>query len=284
MLKIGIETSAYFGMYDSQEGLKKMKAHGYDCADYRNLADLDRGVYYEEASFEGYLSKEREYAQEAGIELFQLHAPWPPQDRQKATFDAKVKELCRVVYGASLLGCKHVVVHTAMPFGWDREPDADYALKFNVDFFEAILPTAERYGICLCIENLPMTALKYSRMPHLIELVDRLDHKNVGICLDTGHCAVFSDDPGDMALLAGERLKAIHVHDNNGDCDLHQIPYFGVINWKHFGECLGKLNFQGAFSLETMIPKDYPRNLREEMQICLAKLAKNMADQISIGR
>ena len=30
MLKIGIETSAYFGMYDSKEGFQKMKAHGYD--------------------------------------------------------------------------------------------------------------------------------------------------------------------------------------------------------------------------------------------------------------
>ena len=38
MLKTGIESTAYFGVDDYEQGLKKAKSHGFDCVDYQDMA------------------------------------------------------------------------------------------------------------------------------------------------------------------------------------------------------------------------------------------------------
>ena len=77
-----------------------------------------------------------------------------------------------------------------------------------------------------------MTKLSLSRVGDICGLIDELDSPFVGMCLDTGHCSVFGDDPGEMVRLAGPRLRTLHVHDNNGKSDLHWLPYTGVIKWE----------------------------------------------------
>lgn len=279
-MKTGIMTGAYFGMAGSESGFRKMKEHGYDCADYQNLMNMNDKLYSCSAGeFEAYLRRERDNARSAGIEISQVHAPWPTDDTSPEKREAKLEAMKKAIYGTYLLGCSDIVIHPVMPFGWGDEPDPAESRKLNIGLFTALLPTAKEYGVYLNIENMPMTKLSLSRVGDICGLIDELDSPFVGMCLDTGHCSVFGDDPGEMVRLAGPRLRTLHVHDNNGKSDLHWLPYTGVIKWESFRDALSEANFAGALSIETAVSAKYPLQLREYMQIGLLRTARYLAGQ-----
>ena len=91
-----------------------------------------------------------------------------------------------------------------------------------------------------------------------------LNHPQLRVCLDTGHCAVFEYSPGKaVRQISGELLGALHVHDNNGREDQHKLPYDGIIDWADFARALREVNFSGVLSLETGYKKNLPEHLQE---------------------
>lgn len=44
-MKIGIGSTSYFSTYDYEEGFKKIKSHGYDCVDYKNISSTKSEIY-----------------------------------------------------------------------------------------------------------------------------------------------------------------------------------------------------------------------------------------------
>ena len=45
MMKIGIESAGYIEHYGLREGLRRMKAQGYETLDYQTLADTETSLY-----------------------------------------------------------------------------------------------------------------------------------------------------------------------------------------------------------------------------------------------
>lgn len=93
MRKISIETDAYFpsNTLDSElvyAGFKAMKAHGYDAADYQHfVVTTDPLFSLSDDAFERTLAEHRQAAEEADVELYQVHGPWrhPPKDATEGT-------------------------------------------------------------------------------------------------------------------------------------------------------------------------------------------------------
>ena len=55
---------------------KKMKEHGFDCADF-GMSDTSSWVYSSpEEEVVAKFSHERKLAEEAGVEIWQIHGPW----------------------------------------------------------------------------------------------------------------------------------------------------------------------------------------------------------------
>lgn len=72
-------------------------------------------------------------------------------------------------------------------------------------------------GINLAVENLQQD-------PHLFGLLESLD---IALCLDTGHMGISGNYEGLKKYF--HRIKALHLHDNDGKKDLHLIPGDGVL-------------------------------------------------------
>lgn len=53
------------------------------------------------------------------------------------------------------------------------------------------------------------------------------------------------------AARTGGRIKALHIHDNDGEDDEHLAPFTGSINWPAFCECMRNIGYSGDFSFET---------------------------------
>lgn len=183
----------------------------------------------------------------------------------------------KAVIGTKALGSRLFVVHPVMPYGWDPEPDAEFAHRINVEYFSELCDFAAKYDVLVCIENMPTARHRLARVPALCELIDELARPNFFMCIDTGHCSCIGDDCGEMIRVCGKHLAALHVHDNKGRYDDHLMPYFGVLNWKSFKSALADIGFTGVLSIEADVPP-LPEPLREKAFALLAETAKSLAD------
>ena len=76
-------TSSYLHTYGFEEGLKRMKSHGYDALDYGGLCHTEDKIFHvSESEFAATLRREREIIEANGLFVNQTHGAWrwPAQD------------------------------------------------------------------------------------------------------------------------------------------------------------------------------------------------------------
>lgn len=280
-MRIGLESSAYFELYDYEEGFKKLKEHGYSCIDYSELCKRHSDLYtFNEDKYRGFLTEIGKSADKHDVEITQLHGLWPTDDRTREQREESISYFIKAIEGAHYLGCKNVVVHPFLPFGWFEETDKEEIWRINVNLFTRLVEYAEKYNVTVCVENLPFSLIEMSRVKAVKNLVREINHPNLKVCLDTGHANVFHNDIAADVRLLGDDLATLHIHDNKGNWDQHLIPYMGNIKWDGFLTALKEIGYKGAFTLETMISPNMPQPFKEEMQLLLARMARQMADKI----
>lgn len=283
-MKTGITDSAYLLRYGYPEGLRRMKAHGYDCLDYQRFADTTGPLFaLNDAEFARTLGEQRRQIEDAGIEITQTHGPWryPPQDATPEDRAERFEKMSRSILGTALLGCKHFVIHPIMPFGPDKDPEPQRFWDMNIEFMTRLTDVARQHQVIICFENMPMLAHSIATPEAILRFAKTIDSPWFKVCLDTGHCAVFGLSPADAVRLLGkDYLRVMHVHDNNGRNDFHWLPYNGVVDWQAFSDALAEIGYEGAVSLECEIPRKFPNDIVEPAEKALATVAAKIARQI----
>ncbi len=277
-MKTGIEGSYYLNKQTGITDYEAMKRHGFDCVDYGRLCDTTTELYsMDDDAFCKLMQEEKERADKAGIKIFQIHGPWPVDDTAEEKTKQNMEFMKRAVLGASVLGKAYLVVHPVMPYGWNKEEDAEYARRVNKEFFTELCEFAKPYGVTVCIENMPFPNCKLSYMEALADFVNELDIDNFKICLDTGHSNVCKEAPGEMIRKYSSLIKTLHLHDNRGWTDEHAMPYTHDIDWSDFKKAIKETGFEGCLSLEIHGPKQYcPDDIKEEMLKTACKIAKSL--------
>ena len=69
-------------------------------------------------------------------------------------------------------------------------------------------------------------------------------------CFDSGHAYAGSQEPSHMLKLLGDKVKVLHLHDNDGLDDLHLPPTFGTIDWNKLCKPLKEIGFDGYINME----------------------------------
>lgn len=284
MIKVGIESGAYLGRYGFAEGLKKMVAHGYEALDYQDFCNTETPLFQcSEAEFEKRLKEERKQIEDAGLVISQTHGPWrwPPQDFTEEQRAERFEKMAKSIRGNAILGCENFVIHPIMPFGDNQDPEPEKLWSMNYEFMGRLTEVAKEYGVVICFENMPMRALSLSRPSEILKFVKNINSDHFKMCLDTGHCAVFGESPAEAVRLIGKDiLRVLHIHDNNGQGDLHWIPYTGVIDWTDFAAALQEIGFEGAASLECAVPGKIPADIRDLAELSLCRMAYKIAGRI----
>jgi sugar phosphate isomerase/epimerase len=103
----------------------------------------------------------------------------------------------------------------------------------------------------LCVEPIPGRALPSAAAA--LDWLARVNHGNLALLLDTGHCLISREDPAEVVHQAGKRLGYVHLDDNDGQGDLHWPLFTGVLTEIQLAACLMALHeqgYRGALSLE----------------------------------
>ena len=127
----------------------------------------------------------------------------------------------------------------------------------------------EGTGVTLCIEN--MFSVPQCRTVEQIKGIIRdAEGKNLAICLDTGHlhlsrCHEMTKETfREFILGAGPLLQALHITENNGLGDTHQMPYsarYGI-DWKEVMRALKDVGYKDLFNLEILGEREAPLPIR----------------------
>jgi len=134
-------------------------------------------------------------------------------------------------------GCSEIMVRFSLTDSW-LEPATEFWKKEIVRYAKA--------GVRVVLENI----VEQNPDP-LIELVDRVGSDWLGLCFDIGHATLCSKlAPAQWVERMGNRLKHIHLHDNNGATDDHLPIGKGSINFDPFFEALAKWAPDATVSLE----------------------------------
>ncbi len=162
---------------------------------------------------------------------------------------------------AGRIGIPSITLHPGLP---DKRPmTREEYLEESAKIYKQLIPLAEKYGIRLLIENLPWRVpsegCQTCNADELNELLDRIDHPLFGACWDVGHGNIRRLNQYEEIKKLGARLQGLHVHDNYANRrlpnrDLHQIPFWGEVNFDAVITALKEIDYQGYFNFEVDVP------------------------------
>ncbi len=311
MQKIGVQTKNIIDDKNPLEGFKALKKVGFCCCDF-SLNDYlkNKSVYQDKLNhffdkdikeLAEFFRPHKEAAVAEGILINQMHMPYPiyiPKGN-KAVNDylwkqvaPKSMELCH------FFECPCIVIHGFKLARFLGSEEAEW--RQTEMFIDSIAALAKEYRITICIENL------YTGIgEHLMEgpccdarkAAERIDRVNerygaevLGFCFDTGHANLIGLDMEDFITTLGDRLKVLHIHDNDGVSDLHQIPFTftktrenkASTDWSGFIRGLRAVHFQGTLSFETApVLESFPKELKQDTLQFIVKIGEYFAGKIA---
>lgn len=221
----------YFGYnLTPQERMKTIKSAGFDgvillWADY----------------FDSDYKEFPQYAEKAGLYVENTHAPYMQANSiWEDTIDGEeyTSHIISCIEECSIYEIPTLVIHPIN--GITPLPTSN----FGIERFKRIVDNAEKFNINLAIEN--------QGNPEYIDYVFKeIESGKLYFCFDSGHQNYYSPN-FDLLNLYGEKLKALHLHDNNGKEDTHALPFTGNIDWNKISTKLKLINYQGDIALEAL--------------------------------
>lgn len=195
-------------------------------------------------------------AQSRGLFFNQAHAPFPSSKLDKTYNEMMFKRLVRSIEIAGIVEVKCIVVHPMhhLPYA----ENADELKAMNMEFYRALAPYAKAAGVKIALENMwqrapetkQITVSACSRTKEFADWLDSLNDDCFTACLDLGHAGLYGFDAAEMIKGLGDRLGALHVHDNDYQGDLHTAPYLGRMHWDTICDALANIGYKGDLTLE----------------------------------
>jgi len=310
MHKIGVQTKNVVTDRNPAEGFTLIREKGFSCADfslngYLLNTDLYRSrtnAFFDqsEQELEKFFTPHKKGAAAAGIEINQMHMPYPtyiPGGKKALNeylWDVVAPKSMKV---CAFFGCRYIVVHGFKLARFLGSEKAEWAETER--FLDSLAPVAKELGITICIENL------YDGIGgHLVEgpgcdavkAAERIDRMNekyraevLGFCFDTGHANIVGLDFERFLTVLGDRLKVLHIHDNDGSRDLHQIPFtfaktrenLPSTDWEGFIRGLKAIHFEGVLSFETApVLTSFPSELKADALGMIARIGEYFAEKL----
>ena len=189
------------------------------------------------------------YAAKEGLFVENTHGPYKGAEtiwQDSAAGEEYTEQILACIRDCSTYGIPAMVMHAVN--GMVSLPED---VSLGLERFRRIDDLAERCGVNVAVEN--------QGNPQYLELVFDVDNRfseRLGFCFDSGHENFYS--PGRHLLSSyGEKLMALHLHDNNGREDAHALPFTeapegGGVDWTEIRRKLQALQYSGAVALETL--------------------------------
>ena len=261
MNKIGICWNAYSRL-SCEEQIRLIKKNGFDAT------FLD--------TYDSRWNEAMPLLRANGIACESAHAPfgninsiWMPGEEG----DRMLEQLIQAAELCSRDEVPVLVVHLSSGENAPRIGDVGNAR------FDKFMEAADHLGVQIAFENLR----KLGNLAYALE-----QYPQAGFCWDVGHETCLTKELIRFMPLFGNRLTALHLHDNHGgyDQDEHLLPYDGTIDMELTAKYLADCGYQKAITLEVLRGQcSFYANVDAETYYArAAAAARKIADRVAYYR
>ncbi len=285
-MKISIQGYATTQRFDMDTAYKMIKEAGFEAIDWAldqqwqdgaqrlcwNRPSIETGANFDQDTIYNedmdkiieHYQPEIDTIKKYGLTITQAHAPFFNYSSKSISFaDCAIETYKKALKLCAYVGCPRLVIH-----GFSRQvyetvlTDSDIHIA-NMKMYKELIPTALETGVMILLENLfafdtnnrriyaGTCSNSYDAIAYIDTLNEMAGHECFGLCLDTGHLNLINDRFAEYVEKVGHRIKALHIHDNNGLSDQHLTPCTGTVNWKEFYGSLKKIGYTGDLSFES---------------------------------
>ena len=245
-------------------------------------------TYFENEYFWEHANEVKAAALKYGIAIDQCHAPMPSfiSGATESANEIFRDYMVKAIEFCGFCGVKNLIIHPVFDgsFRYPKMTKEDEIMA-NFDFYTSFIPLLKKNNVSCCLENMFTQDWKTKKIYtaccsdmneaiYYIDAFNRIAEEEIfGFCLDIGHLLLLGLDTKTCMEKLGSRIKALHIHDNDGVDDLHLSPYLGVTDWERFLKGLiaidynGNLNFENCGSLKQVPPALLPSVLRTTADI-----------------
>lgn len=284
-MKTSTQTLILANEFGPEEAVRMICDAGFDCIDHSLFSGKRGKMDIEKTDFLSDMEKLREIAVSYEVDFNQTHAPFASFREGDDDYNEWVKPLIiKAIEATGILGAKYVVIH---PFAISKNQK-----QANMDFFGSLIPYAEKHDVKIAIENMfghdPVKDVLVKNVcsdgPELCDYIDTLNSKSIVACIDIGHCGLVGEDAAHMIkMVGGDRIKCLHVHDNDHKNDLHTIPFTEKIDFPSVIQALIDINYNGELTLEAdHFLYGFPKELYKDCLSLMSRTARYLADMSSV--
>jgi len=283
-MKISTETASLAGLVGERKAVEYIAKAGFDaydltltqiCSfDYKTRTVKETGHPLSGPNRLAFVRELKKIADDMGIVCNQSHAPFPvgvPQIRDSL----KSAIECTAEAGGEIC-----IIH----------PDNNKGPEENAEMYFELLPFAKDCGVKIATENMwnwdkEINRAKFAACATAESFNAHLDAVNdpyLIACLDIGHAEMMGDEVSAVQMIhaLGDRLQALHIHDNDRWHDSHQIPFSMDIAFEPIAKALKDINYSGEFTLEccNYPAKYYTAETALDAAITLKDAVRRLAD------
>lgn len=303
-MNIGVMTGGAIDMLGIDKGFEAIKNAGFEVVDFNldtyfihkyNMDEETLKKHRDEEAFRAYIDEVRAAAKKHGLTFGQFHAPFPSYIVNKPENTTVMREAIRKsIIACGECGCSHIVVHPSCDGNMRNltlTKEEEYAE--NIAFYSSLIPLLKEYHVTCCLENMwgqdsrskKAYICSCSDAEEANRYIDELNaiagEKCFAFCLDIGHLIMLGLDPCIFMEEMGNRIEALHVHDNDGFHDDHTAPFMGVTNWDRFIKGLRSIGYRGNISFETShFNLLFPKELIPDALTLLGATANYFRDKV----
>ena len=271
---VGVQTSGVINRFGIDGGFAVIKEAGFEALDFnldslltwRQIAAEGALEFFsDEEKVKAYTEEIKATAEKHGLVFGQFHAPFPTFFKDNDHANANVLLACiKSIEICAACGCDKLVVHPRMHWDINNPITPEEEWQINIDFYSALIPHLKKHHVICCLENMWLIDNRTQKiytsacgdMNMAVKYIDTLNdiagERVFGFCLDMGHLLIACGDFGFSIKTLGDRLVALHIHDNNGRTDDHTAPYIGGVGkWDRFLWGLREIGYKGNLSFET---------------------------------
>ena len=254
-MKTSTETGSIAQYVGEEKAVELIGKAGFDAWDF---SMMDMAVYdwetnkikdvphpLNQSQYLKFVRELKKIGEAYGMVCNQSHAPFP-SDRMP------MDVLKRCIECTAEAGGRICVIH----------PIALESAEVNTEFYQSILPFAKAHDVKIATENmwnwLPGATnscfAACATSEDFVRLVDMVNDPYLVACLDIGHAEMRGSGSGaaNMIRALGNRLQALHIHDNDLINDNHQIPFSMNIDFSEVAKALKDINYDGFLTLEAI--------------------------------
>lgn len=274
-MNLCVQSGGLTGHYPISELFQHIADAGFSSVDLNIDTAISRNVLmtrrnqgltiYEKSMPEicAYFQPQIDAIKAAGLYIYQAHAHFPACSPKEDVdmLDYSIELYKKQILLCQYMNCGRLVIHPIVYNHTDKAHTPEFVNELNMKLYTSLIDTLKQTDVTVCLENL---FYGYNGMimegpccdtKETCAMIDKLNEmagkECFGFCVDTGHLNLLGKNQYSYITALGKRIKAFHVHDNDGKSDQHLAPYAGVIDWDDFCRALKDIGYDGDIDFET---------------------------------